>query len=70
MLAERADRSGQAGYSRAFTGKNRWAHRMRIFGAVLVFLAITYFWDAEYNDGRFTDAARSMGQSILHSIAR
>jgi hypothetical protein len=43
---------------------------MRIFGAVLVFLALTYFWDSGYNDGRFGDAARSMGRSILHSMER
>jgi hypothetical protein len=42
---------------------------MRIFIAFLIFIAVTYFWDAEYNNGRLADGVRSMGRSMLHSIA-
>jgi hypothetical protein len=42
---------------------------MRIFTAFLIFIAVTYFWDAEYNNGRLTDGVRSMGRSILHNVA-
>jgi hypothetical protein len=50
--------------------QNPQAPGMRIFGAFLICLAITYFWDAEYNNGRLSDGARSMGRSIAHSMAR
>jgi hypothetical protein len=42
---------------------------MRIFGAFLISIAIIYFWDAEYNNGRLSDAARSMGRSMAHSMS-
>jgi hypothetical protein len=42
---------------------------MRIFFAFLIFIAVTYFWDAEYNNGRLADGVRSMGRSIAHSMA-
>jgi hypothetical protein len=41
-----------------------------MFGAFLIVIAVLYFWDAEYNNGKLTDAARSMGRSIVHSMAR
>jgi hypothetical protein len=42
---------------------------MKIFGAFLIFIAIVYVLDAEYNNGRLSDAARSMGRSIAHSMS-
>jgi hypothetical protein len=45
------------------------AHSMRMFGAFLIVIAVIYFWDAEYNNGKLTDGARSMGRSIVHSMA-
>ena len=42
---------------------------MRMFGAFLIVIAVLYFWDAEYNNGRLTDGARSMGRSIVHNMA-
>jgi hypothetical protein len=42
---------------------------MRIFIAFLIFIGVTYFWDAEYNNGRLADGVRSMGRSIAHSMA-
>ena len=41
---------------------------MRFIGACLVFIVVTYFWDAEYNNGMLYDGARSMGRSIIHSM--
>jgi hypothetical protein len=43
---------------------------MRIFLAILIALAIGYFWDAEYNQGKLFDGFQSMGRSILHGMAR
>ena len=43
---------------------------MKILIAFLVALAIAYFWDAQYNNGRFTDGLVSMGQSISHYMLR
>jgi hypothetical protein len=43
--------------------------KMRMFGAFLIFIAVTYFWDAEYNNGRLADGVRSMGRSIVHNMA-
>jgi len=42
---------------------------MRIFGAFLIFIAVTYFWDAEYNNGRLADGVYGMGRSIVHNMA-
>jgi len=36
--------------------------------AFLAALAVTYFWDAQYNNGRLTDGLVSMGQSMSHSM--
>jgi hypothetical protein len=43
---------------------------MKMFMAFLIFLAIAYFWDAGYNNGRLTDGLVSMGRSISHSMLR
>jgi hypothetical protein len=37
-----------------------------MFMAFLIFLALAYFWDAQYNSGRLTDGLVSMGQSMSH----
>ncbi len=42
---------------------------MRMFMAFLIFLALAYFWDAGYNNGRLTDGLLSMGRSISHHMA-
>jgi hypothetical protein len=42
---------------------------MRMFIAFLIFIALAYFWDAEYNNGRLADGVSSMGQSIYHHMA-
>jgi hypothetical protein len=39
---------------------------MKMFMAFLIFLAIAYFWDAQYNNGRFADGLVSMGRSMSH----
>jgi len=41
---------------------------MRIFLAILIALAVVYFFDAEYNHGKLFDGIQSMGRSILHSM--
>jgi hypothetical protein len=41
---------------------------MRILVALLVVLAVLYFWDVEYNHGTLSDGLVRMGQSIVHSI--
>jgi hypothetical protein len=41
---------------------------MKMFMAFLVALAIAYFWDAQYNNGRLTDGLVSMGQSMSHHM--
>ena len=41
---------------------------MRIFVPALIVLTVLYFWDAEYNNGRFLDGLQSMGRLISHSM--
>jgi hypothetical protein len=41
---------------------------MRMFIAFLIVLAVAYFWDANYNNGRLSDGVRSMARSMSHSI--
>jgi hypothetical protein len=41
---------------------------MRIFVASLVVLAILYFWDAEYNNGKLMNGVESMRESIAHNV--
>jgi hypothetical protein len=43
---------------------------MRIFVATLIVLAVVYFWDDQYNNGKLSDGLRSMGRSMSHSIGR
>jgi hypothetical protein len=43
---------------------------MRGFVASLIVLAVLYFWDKEYNNGRLLDGLHSMRQSIAHSFVR
>lgn len=42
---------------------------MRLFVVFLIVLGTVYYWDTEYHNGVLTDGARSMGRSILHSVA-
>ena len=39
---------------------------MRILIASLVVLAVLYFWDKGYNNGKLLDGLESMRQSIAH----
>jgi hypothetical protein len=41
---------------------------MRIFLAILVALAVVYFCDAEYNQGKLFDGVQSMGRAMSHSM--
>jgi hypothetical protein len=41
---------------------------MRIFVASLIVLAVLYFWDKDYNNGKLMVGLESMGRSISHSI--
>jgi len=43
---------------------------MRSFVAALIVLAVLYFWDKEYNNGRLLDGLDSMRRSISHSMFR
>ena len=41
---------------------------MRIFLAILIALAVVYFCDAEYNQGKMFDGLQRMGRSIYHKM--
>jgi len=41
---------------------------MRIFVALLVVLAVLYFWDVNYNQGTLTDGVIRMERSMFHSF--
>ena len=41
---------------------------MRIFVVSLVVLAVLYFWDKDYNNGKLLDGLDSMRQSISHNV--
>jgi hypothetical protein len=41
---------------------------MRIFVASVIVLSVLYFWDRDYNDGRFWDGLDGMRQAIARSI--
>jgi cellobiose-specific phosphotransferase system component IIC len=43
---------------------------MKMFMAILAAIAIAYFWDARYNNGRLADGLVSMGQSMSHYMLR
>jgi hypothetical protein len=41
---------------------------MRILVALLVVLAVLYFWDANYNNGKLLDGLVRVEQSMLHHM--
>ena len=41
---------------------------MRTIVASLIVLAVLYFWDRGYNNGRLFDGLESMGRAISHSM--
>jgi hypothetical protein len=41
---------------------------MRFFVPALIVLAVLYFWDQSYNNGKLSDGLGSMGRSISHSM--
>ena len=41
---------------------------MRIFVASLVVLAVLFFWDKNYNNGKLLDGLDGMRQSISHNV--
>jgi hypothetical protein len=41
---------------------------MRFFVSALIVLAVLYFWDQGYNNGKLFDGMDSMRRSISHSI--
>jgi hypothetical protein len=43
---------------------------MRIFVASLIVLAVLYFWDKDYNNGKLLDDLDSMRRAISHSMFR
>jgi hypothetical protein len=46
----------------------RKGHEMRIFAALLIVLAVLYFWDVNYNHGTLSDGLISMERSMFHSM--
>jgi hypothetical protein len=52
------------------TCQRRKGNEMRIFVALLIVLAVAYFWDVQHNNGKLLDGLRSMGRSMSHSIGR
>jgi hypothetical protein len=43
-------------------------NEMRILLASLIALFVLYFWDQNYNNGRFFDGLHSMGRAISHGM--
>jgi hypothetical protein len=43
---------------------------MRMFVPFLIAFSAVYYWDAQYNHGKLSDGARSMGNAIVHSMRR
>jgi hypothetical protein len=41
---------------------------MRVLVALLVVLAVLYYWDANYNNGKLLDGLVRMEQSMLHHM--
>jgi hypothetical protein len=39
-------------------------NEMRVFVASLIVLSVLYFWDKDYNNGRFLDGLESMGRAL------
>jgi hypothetical protein len=42
---------------------------MRILVALLVVLAVLYYWDVDYNYGRLSDSVIRMERSMFHGMA-
>jgi hypothetical protein len=42
---------------------------MRFFVALLIALAVLYFWDANYNNSALSEGVIRMGRSMLHHIS-
>jgi hypothetical protein len=43
---------------------------MRIFVASLIVLSALYYWDDNYNNGKYPAGLRSMGRSISHNMGQ
>jgi len=41
---------------------------MRIFVASLIVLAVLFFWDKDYNNGKLLDGLDGMRRAISHSM--
>jgi hypothetical protein len=41
---------------------------MRFFVPALIVLAVLYFWDQSYNNGKLSDGVGSVGRAISHSM--
>ena len=41
---------------------------MRTFVASLIVLAVLYFWDKDYNNGKLLDGLERMGQQISRNM--
>jgi hypothetical protein len=41
---------------------------MRILVALLVVLAVLYYWDVNYNNGKLSDGLISMERSMFHHM--
>jgi hypothetical protein len=42
---------------------------MRVFLSAMIVVAVLYFWDSVYNNGRLVDGLDRMGQSISHHMS-
>jgi hypothetical protein len=50
--------------------KAKRGNEMRIFAAFLIVFAAAYWWDAQYNYGKYADGLRGMGRSMSHFMGR
>jgi len=41
---------------------------MRMFVASLIVLAVLYFWDKDYNNGKMLDGLNRMRRDVAHSV--
>ena len=41
---------------------------MRVFVPAVVAVALLYFWDEQFYNGKFLDGLHSMGRAIFHSM--
>jgi hypothetical protein len=53
---------------RATLNWRRRGNEMRIFVASLIVLAVLYFWDKDYNNGKLLDGLERMGQQISRNM--